>query len=188
MDGDQFDAIIRTLPSGSSRRGVLGGVLGGLAGAFTGLLGHEAASVAAKHHKRRNGRGILTQNSAQRKCKAGNHPCAFDTHCCSGLCCNHLCCDPGESCNGNGACEVISPPPSPPPCPICTGLCGSPGGCPGGCICGRSVEGIAFCVAIADDNCDPPCTSSTECGGGFCASADCCTGSRCVPAANICAT
>lgn len=38
----QFDAIIRSLTSESSRRGVLRGVIGGIAGALTGLLAHEA--------------------------------------------------------------------------------------------------------------------------------------------------
>jgi hypothetical protein len=82
--------------------------------------------------------------------------------------------------------------------PVCTvgQICGQPSTCASGCFCVQSVEGVNFCIQFAADNCQPKCTSSTECAGGFCATAQCCSSggqgqdgfTACIPAANVCAS
>jgi hypothetical protein len=82
--------------------------------------------------------------------------------------------------------------------PVCTvgQICGQPSTCGNGCFCLQSVEGTNFCIQFAANNCEPRCTSSTECAGGFCATAQCCSSggqgqdgfTACIPAANVCAS
>ena len=51
--------------------------------------------------------------------------------------------------------------------PVCTvgQICGQPSTCGNGCFCLQSVEGTNFCIQFAANNCEPRCTSSTECAG-----------------------
>jgi hypothetical protein len=82
--------------------------------------------------------------------------------------------------------------------PVCTvgQICGQPSTCPTDCFCVQSVEGPNFCIQFTADNCLTRCTSSAECAGGFCATAQCCSSggqgqdgfTACIPAASLCAT
>ena len=148
MNDKQFEAMIRMLTSGASRRRVLRGVGSGLAGTFAGLVGREAAQA----------------DSPQRKCKQASRPCSFDTHCCSQVCCNHRCCAAGERCNGNGECEVINQPTPPPPPPGCEN-------CDDGVACTVDAcdEASGACTHAPDDS---ACANSNPCLVGRCAPSD----------------
>jgi hypothetical protein len=61
MEGEQFDAITKSLTTRSTRRRVLRGVTSGLAGALAVLLGREAVEGGAKSRRhRRNRKGKAT--------------------------------------------------------------------------------------------------------------------------------
>jgi hypothetical protein len=95
MESDRFDAIIRTLSAGTSRRGVLA-VLAGLAG-----LGGTAAVAKGRGHDKRaphqhgkagQGKPGKTKTNqeppphtrANAACQAPGHPCEGNQECCNG--------------------------------------------------------------------------------------------------------
>jgi hypothetical protein len=183
MDADQFATLTRALAAARSRRGALAALAGAL-----GLRGraHPAGAGAARSRKckrkpgecERCDKGDCDKKNGEKTCTRGKiKPKANGTACSLGTC-------------QTGTC--VPPPPSPPsPPPVCTAACGDPGECSSvGCLCAYSVEGRAFCINLTPGYCVTPCTSSAECGGGFCGTAACCASPspRCFPAANICTT
>lgn len=68
MDGPQFDAAVKRLADGTSRRTVLGLLAGSAGGALSALLGRAHAS-------------------AQPGCRREGHPCEGNQTCCEGLTC-----------------------------------------------------------------------------------------------------
>jgi hypothetical protein len=105
MDADRFDALIRALPNGSSRRRALGTALGGFLG-FLGLAGEEARGAdAAKKCKKLKGK---KKKKCLKKAKGKTPECRKDADCRDQI----------ESCQG-GRCQRVCPNGACPGCDLC---------------------------------------------------------------------
>jgi hypothetical protein len=171
MDADRFDALVRSLSTTGSRRGLTRWLGGLTAGSLLAPL--LAVAGAAKPKK------------CKPKCKGKQ--CGPDG--CKGKCGK---CKQNESCTKGGKCKCV---------PDCTGKpCGAGNGCGGACqsgscsagkVCVRGAcEGACpdtatlcadECVDTDTDNqhcglCDRPCTGDLTCIAGTC---DCASGVKC---------
>lgn len=178
MDDRRFDAFVRSLASGQSRRAVLKGLLGlgGLAAIGVSRPGPSADAArrpAPTPTPAHRCPGKQTWNGSACTCPSGSTNCGpdccpdgqaecCDNACCYGDCygeelccptgqsvCNGVCCDVGEQCFA-GECQVCTP---------CGSQCCSPDG-----QCCQSDAGIG--CAPAGGRC---CTGERDCRGmGFC--------------------
>ena len=83
MDGVRFDAVLRSLSGGASRRGMLAGLSAGLLVALPGALRIEEAA-AKKKKKKRGGRRRAPECSVDTDCPTDNNgQCLCDLE---GLC------------------------------------------------------------------------------------------------------
>ena len=103
MDADRFDALLRALIAGSSRRGVLAGLTSALLAASPRAFGDEHAIAKRNHRRKRKKRN-------KKKNKSSSPPVTCTPSCAGKLCgddgCGGTCgiaCGGGKSCLG-GSC------------------------------------------------------------------------------------
>lgn len=102
MDGARFDALLRTLASTPSRRGIIASLSGGLTALL--LSAPDTAARKKKRKRRRNKPQPCTPNCAGRRC--GPDGCGGSCGSCSGgaQCTSGTCECPGDSVFCRGAC------------------------------------------------------------------------------------
>lgn len=188
MDADRFDALLRSLASGASRRTLTSLTI---AGSLAALLGHVPDVAGKKRKKKKKCKGGTTKcnnacvdsQSDPAHCGGCNQPCASGATCRNGSCqttggCNPPC-PTGSTCV-NGSCQTsgaCNPPcPSDRPCYKGACLCSSDGQC----IRDRDPGGD-WCVKPTDDPFKTHCGCSrgeTVCAPGE-ACSFCCTTEFC---------
>lgn len=186
MDDRRFDALVRSLAVGRSRRQVLKGLLGlgGAVAAATVVSDTEAArrpTPTPRPEKRCPGQQTL--QDGQCTCppntdNCGPECCPAGAQCCSGACCygqcygeelccpssqdwceaTGECCAPGSVCCGASGCQAACCVPS------CDGSTCGGDGCGGSCSCdGGKICSAGLCVCPAgtmecsDGTCNPCC-------------------------------
>lgn len=191
MDDRWFDAVARSLASGSNRRRVLGGLLG-LGGAVaTGVTvsDSEAARRPTPTPKPVTCPGIQTWDGFACVCpngagNCGSDCCPADAQCCDSACCfgicygEELCCPLENWCDSSGTC-----------CSAGTVCCGAAGCVPGeACCAGIPFDpGTHFCCGdtiVAGACCElGGCAEGVTCCAGACVdlrvTGNCCDSSHC---------
>jgi hypothetical protein len=175
MDDRRFDALVRGLAGGASRRRVLGALVGGL------LAG-------------------AGQRADAKPCRKPGHWCTADSQCCNGTCNEPgICqCDPGEELclRDKGAPRCLTP------CPDgqvfdgkCSCVCaedGSPPAEDGTCPCPPGQErcfGVCVDILSDPDNCGGCvnfCGLNQLCTGGVCSCPTSFCGDLCLEAGAVC--
>ena len=166
MDGDRFDAIVRTLGRAASRRGSLKLLAGGALGAVAARLGVGEAAAACVAAGKQCGKG--DKCCAGSKCKGGTCKCRAGLKDCGKVCkacCTGDDCAIGQACaRGRCACTAASCPNGCCEGDVCkdgdaTGACGTGGGrCT---VCPEPTEGTATCRA--DGTCGQTCPDARPC-------------------------
>ena len=170
MESDRFDAFVRTLGGGLSRRRIVTTVIGAGAASFIGLIAPQDTEARRKKRRRKNqGQQIVPPPPPPPPpptivCGTGTklcgNACIGQTVCCGSCpagqgCCNGVC---GQLVNG-----------------FC--ICQSGADCPINCACALRLEDSELaCAAVnlspdecdVDADCDPGTFCRDTANGGFC--------------------
>jgi hypothetical protein len=184
MDNRQFDALVKTVTSGGTRRGLLRTLGAGTLAAIVGRLGTEHAAEARKKKKKKKKKcKNATKLCGQQCIPQGN--CCLDADCGNQeACINGVCsgkivavgCQSNADCRFDEFCQNGNclPDPVPDPVPICqdNGDCGSGEACfAGTCVliqgtCAATDDHCAVVEALCNPSPNNECFCAQRFGGG----------------------
>ena len=170
MESIRFDALLRSVATKATRRGVLAGVIGGLLMALPfAEVGNDVEAKHKKQRRRRKKRKTTSALPAACTPSCGSRTCGGDG--CGGSCGR---CTAGQACLPNGSCATV---------------CDELADCATGCSCnGANIEGMKTCGApgFTCEGFPQVCTGTAACPPGqTCTLTGCGQGgsieSRCIP-------